>query len=519
MLPARREFHTTQNTADILSYFPAWMKLHQSDSVAYKYVDAIVGNELELLTDTLHIYQDYNSIVNSPIDSMTSVGQIELPYFLKSTTITANNGVIPISVVQNSQEFLTNPPTRYSFLYNVSPSGLAGSNIVGIEWLDGFPTGQLVVKRDGNEITASSILYYDISTVTNTINTIPTSGYSMGIGYVGLGQNALFESGVIQTAWNLKQQYPLETYLTASGTLSDTMPSGILWDKQSYINPDTGLKTYFNLALNNPYGSGVYDQYDIVLNNYPISGTLVLVDVFNLVSGVPTVIPSSGLNVYGFTSGHYDYLIGNPDIGIVWQQDSWSYKGFENPVPWDMLPVDYQASQIAVGMSGIGPTAIVIGNVSWRFLPSGGYVDDEVYPHNGTFNWIDGSGGLSNTIRISGGFSKYDIQYAYQQFNNITQISADPKQQYHAASPSGGSMYFITGTQFFTYIAFEQSESNSNAVRIDPLVLRPGSNVYYTLTMNKSYKDTWANANTTDKTIQFYNHNIGYTDQLGIRNV
>lgn len=512
MLPARRPFHATSYAAGILSAFPAWMTLQKPTSIGYKFVDAILGNELEFFNSALQIYQDYNSIVRSPIDAMTNIWQVELPYFLKSTSITDNTGTIPIQVVETPLEFLTNPPTRIGHpFYVLTPSGLNSNNIVGMEWLDGSPTGSLVLKVDGSEVVASSLLYYDILNRTNSINVIPSSGTNLAIGYVGLGQNSLFESGIIRAEWSLRGQYPIGKWLTTSGTVSNSKPSGIIWPTQNYIDLDTGNKVYYQMALNNPYGSGIYNQSDVQLSYFPISGTIIITDVFNLISGAPVVIPSSGINIYAYSSGAL--------YNGVWQNDTWSYKGLENPVPWDVLPLDYQQAQIALGLSGVGPTASGIGKVSWRFLPSGGYIDDEVYPHSGTFKWIDGSGALSNVIRFSGGFSKYDIEYSYQQVDKITQLSADPKNQYHAASPDTGTLYFITGIDFWQNIDFETSATNSKCIRIDPYMLRPGSMLYYTFLMNTNYNDTWSNANTQDKTIQFYNHNIGYTDNLGIRNV
>ena len=522
MLPARRQFHSTQHTAGILSNFPAWMKLRQPDSVGFKFTDAILGNELELLNSTLGVYQNYNSIVKSPIDAMTEVYQVELPYYLKTTMIQASDkdNLIDISIVENNQEFLTNPPTRINSdptMFNIGLSGLNG-NIVGIEWLDGFPSGQLVIKTDASEIVPSSLLYYNIDSITDSINPIPFSGIALGIGYVGLGYNGLYESGVIQSNWNLLSQYPSDTYLYQGAIYTGMMPSGLSSSYQSYYDSDTGKKTYVQLALNNPYGSGVYDQFDIQLSQIPINGTIVLSDVFNLTSGVPTVIPSSGLNIYGYTSGYYQYSSDPSITDLQWQQDPWSYKGLQNPIDWNILPADFQKSIIANwGESGVGPTANVIGNISWRLLPSGGYVDDEVYPHKGTFKWIDGSGGLSNVIRISGGFSKYTIEYAYPQFNKVTQISAEPKVQYTPASQISGQIYFITESDLFQPIPFEVSRSSPTALRIDPNIIRPGVPIYYTANMNTSYKTTWENANMVDKTFQFFNHNIGYTDNLGIR--
>ena len=511
MLPSRREFHPTVYAAGIMSRFPAWMKLQQPSSIGFRFVDTILGNELELFSNTLDIYKTYNSIVQCPIDALTKLYQVELPHFLNSVTIESEEGTI-INIVENDHEFLTNPPTRITGPEIIQPSGLEGASIVGLEWLDGFPTGSLVIKRDSSDITASSLLYYDISTKNDLVNLQPVSGISFGIAYVGLGQNSSFNNiNQPESEWSLKKKYPDGIWITPSGEQT-TKPSGI-FDTQSFIDSDTGVKTYYKKSLNNPYGSGIYNQADTTLTFTPISGTIKVYDVFNLTSGVPTEIPSSGLNYYTFTSGYYNSEIDTTTL------DTWNYKGFDNPIPWDILPQDMKNDRVTMGFPGVGPIPTLAGNVSWRMLPIGGYVDDEVYPNNGTFNWIDGpSTSGSNTIRFSGHFSKYDIQYAYQQYDNITQISADPKDAYKSASPSGGQLFFITGTEFYQSLRFETSTSNSNAIRIEPYILRPGTIVYYTLTTNTKRQDVWKNARTVDKTVQFYRHNIGATDNLGYRN-
>lgn len=493
MLPARRPFHSTQSTANIVGRFPSWMKIRQTDSNGYKLVDALIGNEVELFTATYNAYSKYFFIDTTPIDAMTSLMQLELPFILKDTIIYSNN--IGIKVVENSLEFLTNPPTRINLTdYKIYPSGLNNSNIVGLEFISSYPESTLVVKTSLDDIIPSSLLYYNCNSNAVFVDPIPTSGISLGIDYVGLGMNGLYELAMPESEWSLRRKYPEGVWITASGTTQSTIPSGIFWKNQSFIDIDTNTKTYYKQALNNPYGSGVYNQADITLVNTPIDGTIKIYDDYNLTSGVPTLIPSTGINVYGFVSG------------------VWEYKGYENPIPWDIVPTD-----IADAVNYVPITPTLVGRTSWRILPSGGYIDDEVYPHNGTFNWIDGTG-LTNTIRMSGGFSKYEVHYAYKTYNNITQLSADPKLTGSYASPIDSIMHFIDSEEYTTNLHYNSSDTVLNALRIDPTELRPGSIIYYTILMNTRLYDRWYNAQTVDKTIQFYNHNMGYTDEMGIIN-
>lgn len=334
MLPNKRPFHTTLFTAGILSRFPAWMKLQEKTSYAYRMQEAILGNELELFNRTLQVYKDYTFINRSPIDATEYLSKIELPYFLKDNTITSKNN-IPIHVVKDNFQFLGNAPTRCSFkLPSIEPSGLEGYDITGVEYIAGFPSGTLVIKTSKSDIEPSSLLYYHLNTLHNTIDVFPYSGVALGIGDAGI-ENGSFDPGIPESEWSLKKKYPTGVWQSfdSSGNLveSNTMPSGINWQYMSYIDPDTGLKTYYHKALNNPYGSGVYDKADVILSAVPISGTLVVRDVYNLTSGVPTVIPSSGLNYYS-----YVWVSGN------FERDQWIYKGFENPIPIEQTPISLQ---------------------------------------------------------------------------------------------------------------------------------------------------------------------------------
>jgi hypothetical protein len=508
MLPTRRPFHPTIFAGGILGKFPAWMGLQNPSSTGYRFIDAIAGNELELFNSTLEIYKSYTSIVKSPIDALEKLSSIEVPYYIKDHIIYDSLNT-PIYVVENSHEFLTNPPTRLQCLDQmvIRPSGLSGYDITGLEWMEGTPSGLLAIKIASDDILPSSLLYYPITSKNNNVAEYPVSGVTLGLGFVGLGKNNDIDKGIIESEWSLRKKYPDGVWITASGDVETTTPSGINWVYQSYVDMETGQKIYRKKLFNNPYGSGVYNQSDVQLSYTPLSGTIVVKDVFNLLSGVPAEIPSSGLNFYTFTSGHID-----PKDGLF-KLDAWNYKGYESLIPWNELPKSIQDERTLAQQSGQPLPADLAGIVSWRLLPSGGYIDDEVFPHSGTFNWIDGVSGYTNIIRFTNAFSKYTIEYNYRVYDTITQISADPKDAYRPASPSGGDVYFITSAQNIQPIKIETSLVNANAIRIDPYDVRPGTTLFYTQT-----KDTWLNARTDDKTVQFYKHNIGYTDNLGLRN-
>jgi len=519
MLPSRRAAHSTMYTAGILSNFPAWMKLRDPSSKGFKLVDAILGNELELFASTLRMYAKYPRITDSPINTFSFLSQIEIPYFIKDKIIYTDDNT-PIYVVEKEHEFLTNSPTRINGLPDdvIYPSGLNGNDIVGLEWLDAYPSGTLVVKTNASDITPSSILYYDINTTIGQVNLIPVSGQSLGIAYVGLGENNSFDSNYdLESEWSIRVKYPAGIWITPSGE-SKTKPSGYL-EYENYIDLETGEKIYRQKMFNNPYGSGVFNKSDLPLDYTPISGTIKVTDPYNLISGLPAVIPSTGLPYYTYVD---TFQIYDSETGLISDaNDTWIYKGYEEYIPWDITPREIQQKRIDAvpSLSGVPISGTYVATVSWEQLREGGYVDNEVYPNSGTFNYIDGTGDLINKIRFTNAFSRYRIEYAYEVFNNITQISTDGKDAYKPASNDKGTLYFISGADFYESLVTETSASKSTAVRFDPYMVRPGAVLYYTLRTNTKKDDVWMNSNTTDKTIQFYNHNIGYTDELGIRNV
>lgn len=499
MFPTKKPYHTTYFASNLLNKFPAWMKLHNTDSIAYRFVNSIVGMELDLINSYLNKYKDYFFINKTSTNAISNLYQIELPYYLKDNIITDiydNN----IYIVNDNISFLSNPPTRITEVSAFNLSGVYPYYITGIEFFNSFPSGVLSVKTNNSDIQPSSLLYYKTNTINSNIENIPYSGDVLGIGYIGLNVNGSYDIAEPESEWSLKSKYPLSKWTDIDGNDYNTMPSGVIWSQQSFIDLETGIKTYYNKSLNNPYGSGIYHFADVELTFTPIPESIVVKDRFNYLSGVPTIIPSGGKEYFTYTSGTYTYV------------------GFENPIPWDILPTDIQDDIIYTYGSGVPIIPESAGFVSWRLLPKGGYIDNEVYPNNGTFHWIDGSGDLSNIIRFSGGFSKYTIEYSYEQLQGISQLSSEPKHmQEESTTYNLSSLSYISSGDFYQSIPYETSLTTSNAIRIDPYTIRPGTTVYYTLTANKKINDVWENAKTTDKTIQFYKHNIGYTDNLGIK--
>lgn len=503
MLAGKRPFKSNAILRSMMSRLPEWMKMSiDEESVGARFLNCIAAEEMGLLGRNLNLYSKYININDCPVDHITKMYELELEYPFSSGNIEPQDrhGNIlnyRIYPVEDELTFLTNPPTRLAEdgADTIRPSGLNGT-ILGVEWMHAEPTGMLAVQDSQSPVEASSTLYCYTKTVDNSVNEIPFSGDALGKSYVGLTKNASYDLLMFDMSHSLETLYPTGIWISSSGD-SITAPTAAVYGYSSFIDP-SGNKTYYDRALNNPYGSGVYNLSDRELTFDPISGTVKVYDILNLTpSGTPYEIPSSGAIVYTFTSGN------------------WSYRGYYQTVPWEWTPPDIQANIIQAQGSGLTITATSGTYVSWQMLPSGGYLDTEVYPYSGTFTWIDGTGGTDKTIRFTNAESRYQAEYEYILHGNIRQLSSAPRDDHGSVGSRVGTLYFINGSQEYQEVSVEQSESSNLAVRIDPEDVRPGTSLKVILKVNAKRTEQWLNAQTNDKTVQFYQHNIGAFDQFG----
>lgn len=508
MLPGKRPFNKNQITEAIVSHLPGWMKMRDGDSVGYRYLNAVLGEELDLLSRTLSYYTSYTNVVDSPVDALYQLSQVELDYPFSSGYITPldSNGtslgfnVIPVN---SSLALFSNPLTRLEEdpENTIYPSGLGTIN--GIEWMSGDPSGLLAVQQNLDPIDPSSTLYYSIKNTTNLVDLIPVSGDALGLDYIGKGENASYDVLMPEPRWARERNFPMGPWITASGE-SSTPPSGVSVVYSSYVNEENE-KIYFYKGFNNPYGSGVYNKADVDLEFEPVSGTIEIFDILNLTtSGTPYPIPSSGAVIYSYQtpSGVLD--------GI------WMYEGYHNPIPEAITPqgvIDWVKENNSDVFTEIIPASS--SYVAWEHMREGGYIDDEVFPHSGTFNWIDGTGNLKPTIRFTNATSRYQAEYAHRVADSITQLSNDPKDSFASYSKINGSMFYIGSSGSYQEVPIEPSQSDPIAVRILPTDMRPGAVAKVLLTVNTRRTEKWLNAQTQDKTIQFVQHNMGYTDDFG----
>lgn len=502
MIPGQRPSHQSPTTRNMVQQLPSWMKIREADSKGSRFLEAVVGRELDLLYRTLDVYSQYVNIVDSPPDSPTEFWELQLDRPVTSGYITPifNGGPADykIEVVDTNIAFLSNPPTRMVATDSFVPSGVQ-SGIYSLEWINGSPTGMIVAQDGVRSIDPSSTLYYSVATINNEVTLIPYSGANFGTSYIGLEQNSSYEIVSPEPSWSLTKKYPNNVWITPTGDV--TSDPGYSPFYSSYLDGD-GNKIYHWKALNNPYGSGVYNHADVNLTFAPQSGTIIVYDILNLTtSGTPTVIPASGIKTYNLISG----LAGG----------SWMYQGYESTVPESIAPQEFIDDNLDSNGNYVPVTANEMRETTWQILPVGGYVDDEVYPHSGTFNWISGTGDLGTTLRFVNGASKYQVEYSYTDRGHLRGLSSQPKDPHSSAAAGGGVLYFVDSNPVWKVPNIELSESYPIAVRVDPKVIRPGSTVSVMGKFNTRRVEQWFNAQTTNKTVQFVRHNMGYSDDFG----
>lgn len=506
MLPNRRPFHISDTTLNMIQKLPSWMKMSNPESVGARFLESIFGAELNLLSRTSDDYGRYSSFVQAPVDEPTVMYDVELEEVLSPTGMiySSDTRAIPISLVYDRTNFLGNPPTRIEYQDSVFPSGIP-SGAISMEWLSADPTGYVVLQQNVSILDPSSTLYYQIRNTGNVINPVPISGNSFGVGYVGLGKNGSYDIVQPELRLSLEKKYPCGIWITSSGTVQATQPSGVLNIYDYYYDSD-GKKTYFYKGFNNPYGSGRYDIADVETTVSPTQGTVKVYDILNLTSsGTPTEVPSSGLAVYHLLSG----LVDGDNFS------TWEYIGFSETVPESIAPEALKKEHLDASGFYIPVSATKLYDVSWELLPSSGYLDTEVPPNSGTFVWISGGGPTTNIIRFTNPMSTYQVEYSYVKYSSVRSISAEPRESQGVAQNKNNTIYFIDGTGTYKQVPTEASLSNQYAVRINPYTIRPGNTVKVDVRFYGNRSEIWEDAKNTNKTVQLVRHNIGYSDEFG----
>ena len=408
------------------SVFPEKFKfVSDKESNGYRLINILYGNEVDEALDRLE--DVYN-------DSFLSTLDIAHNFTIYDATISGiphtgylTSSGVPLIRIVSEDEFYNAPPTRlvprssgdYLDLYSGIPSGMG---MVGLEYMrtDNRGSGYFLVLSDVLQSDAyisgweGTAWKGDIDSYGNIDN---WSGYWPGIVTHNYDNKGVDEVLVPESSGTLKKRYPIKRRVVdesgvfhyidhfepnPSWTFDENGTAIAVDDYQMpFYFDDAGDKIYYRTALNNPYGSGNYTTVYLDLQYTPISGTMTLLDMDILnSSGYATPIPMSGKTLYTFTS---PYMFVGEDSGVF----DPVYLGYGTGVPY---------GEGFGRWEGSGTTALKV--TSWEYLHEGGSIDP------GTFQYVDGSGPITNKIKIVNPHSRYIVEYKYPIYKKALYVSS-----------------------------------------------------------------------------------------------
>lgn len=443
---------TAQSLKSILpeSFKMVWDK----NSNGYKYLNLLFGVELDQATE---FFKDLYSNSFFPTMDFGTEGYI---YEAIVSGITQNQYLsasgIPIKIVNNGSpggesEFWDGEPTRIIPVGLYDISGIITSGyITGLNYFRSNPSGF------GYFLVNTNIDQAEYATGNFSCWKLNLSITGLLLSYTGLWPGV--ETQDYDTIGSDEVLTP-----RGSGFLSSTYPltrrirddSGVYWNIDAYepyhgwvrdyngsvvakidyygdffYDPE-GIKCYYRVALNNPYGSGNYTTEYLTLKNTPISGTLHVYDLDILdISGNATEIPSSGKTLYTLKSDLMLAASGTPS-GLEAKFDP-IYVGYDETVP-----DTYTFGIIA------GQTAETLMTTSWSYQGSGGYLDE------GTHQWVEGSGSVSNQLKLVNPYSRYLVEYKYKVFDTANYVTS------------------VEGSRYVNYDSFSPLFTNSDSTRLE----------------------------------------------------
>lgn len=425
-MKTRKPVQSKSTESIIKAILPQEFKMvNDKTSNGYKFLNLLYGVEIDQAREFLqHVYDDsfLESIDLSDQGHLYEVMLSGIPSkgYLNST------GGIPIKITNwNSNgaeaEFYDGPPTRLILQNQVSISGIVQSgNILGLNYfrsnVSGYGYFLINANIDSDEfLTLSGSSWKLLLNNTGLIES--SSGYWPAVGTFNYTEQGRDDIIYPLTSGYLSKTYPLTRRIRDD--------SGVYWDIDHYepylgwVRDDSfnavavnnyssdyyydldGKKIWYRTAFNNPYGSGNYTVEYLNLRNTPISGTLRIYDIDILdVSGNATEIPSAGKNLYRLQSSNM--LIGSA-TGVF----DPIYVGYDEEVPTDRGFGDIE-----------GDTANYFLTTSWSYQQEGGKLDE------GSMLYVEGSGAITNQIKITNPYSRYLTEYNFKKFNKAKYITS-----------------------------------------------------------------------------------------------
>lgn len=493
----KRNNYISKFTYNILENFPSWMKIHNEKSVGFPIIN-FFGIELERIDEQFK--ENFNDlfIKSSNPSQIYELYFINKDKYINATEIFAsgNNELIPIKVVSTDYDFYNNRPTRIHELQDhIFTSIVSGSmsGFYGINYFYNLISGTYYTITGLAPINPSSIIIFDD-------NFNETNRITLASGRMDYDNQGFYEILIPDNSGILIDKYPLyrnvETkdpagHIIAFENIDHWTPeSASGYENKWYYNEDGDIKYHFT-RLNNPFGSGIYYLSSGITSKIPVEGTIKIYDILNLdSSGNPVEIVSSGTNVYEYTSPSGDF----------------NYIGYEQYVP-----------PINEGYAGATGTLKFV--TSWFQGRSSGWLDDNIPPHSGTFQYIQGTGDLNNDIWFYNAISKYLVEYDYIKYPKLKDLTTTNRYNHNIDLLPAN---LLTLTEKYNYegnlIPWEISSTSISGIKIDPDYVRPGVPIDISITLNETNKSYWNNPSGSAFSMNLYRNNLGYTQEIFDKN-
>lgn len=471
-MKTRRPIQAKSTSRLIKSVFPEEFKINQENSTGYKVINLLYGVEVDEIRDRMQSTYDNAFLDSFDLSQNGYLYEMLCSGYLQTDTITGDGISIKLT---NQDEFDNGVPTRFLKTTN-DLLDLSGNNIIGLEYLrhDGRGSGQLLVNFDYDQTYAElNNLYTHYKYELSPLGEVQSSGIS-NPGIQEQSFEALGFDEILSTidSGNLRKLYPETRIVTDISGVNHTIDyyepyngwyfkengiaiANILAYDSDYYYDDEGNKIYYRTAYNNPNGYLNYNTNYINLQNIPISGSLKVFDIDILdISGNATEIPQTGINLYYYqASGMLDGIDGGFDP---------IYVGYDDTVPYNR------------GFDSAGQPANLLTNVSWDYQKVGSYIDE------GTFNYIEGSGVLTNKIKINNPQSRYLVTYNYVNYNKVKYITSLDSSKFIRLATTNPIMSIENTSNNYIIPEWNFSKDvlrSHDVLTFDGLKLRPGSTI------------------------------------------
>lgn len=462
--------------------------VNDKTSNGYKYINLLFGVEVDQARDFMKEVYDNSFLTTMDFGIEDTVYEVYLSGLAKEQYL--NSSGTPIKIVNNGSpggesEFWGGDPTRVVNIGIYDISGIVASgHIIGLNYfrINSSGYGYFLI---GTDIDQEELLDHDGSEWRVDLNTTGSIIQFTGL-WPGVADQVFERTGADEILTPKGSGFLSKTYPLTRRIRDD---SGVFWDIDAYEpyhgwvrDPDwnvvakvdylgdffynsEGIKTYYRIALNNPYGSGNFTTEYIRLNHVPIEGTLRVYDIDILdISGNATEIPKTGKELYRLKS---DLMLNGTGLinGTEPQFDP-IYVGYD-PV----VPDDPKFGNIAG--SGANP----MQHTSWDYQREGGYLNE------GTMTWVEGTGVITNIIKLNNPYSRYLVEYQYKVFNKgkyITSLDASKYVSFDTLNPVHTTDNVDNNEERVLYEFTKDpayTEERSRFLTFDGWSIRPGSKI------------------------------------------